>query len=69
MSTLNSILSEYMNKTIEVNTVGGESGVKGQLLVVGDDYIILNPASAWDEDVIRIIPYSAIDYIDVAQDQ
>lgn len=64
--TFRTKLESLVQKTIEITTLAGEAGVKGLLLEVGTDYVVLNPSSAWDADVVRIIPFSAIDSIDVA---
>jgi hypothetical protein len=59
-------LETLLNKTIEITTLAGEAGVKGELLEVGEDFIVINPATAWDDAVVCLIPYTAIDSIDVA---
>lgn len=64
--TLKVKLEALLNQMVEVTTIGGESGSKGKLLEVGADYLVMNPDDAWDDKLVRIVPFSAIDSIDVS---
>ena len=65
-TTLKVKLESLIERDIEITTLAGEAGIKGKLLEVGADYFVINPDSAWDADVVRIVPFSAVDSIDIS---
>ncbi|PJF40520.1 MAG: hypothetical protein CUN55_12615 [Phototrophicales bacterium] len=64
MPNLREKLQGLLNKHIEITTFSSDGSERAQLLEVGDDYIVVNPATAWDDKKIRIIPFAAIDNIE-----
>ncbi len=65
MANLQDKLNQFMNQTIEITTFGSDGSEKAELLEVGDDYIVVNPATAWDAKKVRLIPFAAIDNIEI----
>lgn len=65
MASLRDKLYQYLNMTIEITTFGSDGSEKAQLIEVGDDYIVVNPATAWDDKKVRLIPFAALDNIEV----
>lgn len=65
MANLHEKLLQYINLTIEITTFGSDGSEKAELLEVGDDYIVVNPATAWDDKKVRLIPFAAIDNIEI----
>lgn len=65
MANLQGKLSEFIGQDMDINTFGSDGSEKVRLLEVGDDYILVNPSTAWDDQKVRLIPFSAIDTIEV----